>query len=155
MTQLTPYKVYSPNDLIKDSGYWDYLQYLQLNRINFQTTTIFDNRSEASNKLLNLISSVDTLEFLCKSKLKNSQEKREEFNKQKPVEFKKMLENTNLIRQYIEGDAYSQLQIKLKITKWLESLDPLLGSMKRIKRVNVVAGVGVGSETEDPSDITE
>ena len=70
MTEMTPYKTYSPNDLIKDSGYWDYLQYLQLNRINFLATTVWDERETAANKLQNLVIAIDQLEFICIYKLK-------------------------------------------------------------------------------------
>ena len=148
MSDYKPYKTYSPNDLIKDSGLWDYLQYKQLDRVAWLSSTIWDSRPDASNKLLNIISAIDTLEFLTSSKIEAKTERKLLYEKQKPLVFKNMLENPGPLRSYIEGDAYKQLQMKLQITKWLKALDPCLASMKRIKRVNVVAGEGIGNPDE-------
>lgn len=142
MADINPYKVYTPNDIVKDSGYWDYLQYIQLNRIGFLTTTIWDERKTAGNKLLNLISAIDTLEFYCMDRLKTEKNSKE-YASTKPMLFKKLQAgDVEALRNYIEGDAYKQLQLKIMINNWLKALNAGLGSMKSVKRVNLLVGEG-------------
>jgi hypothetical protein len=148
MNYTKPFKTYSPNDLVKDSGLWDYLQYKQLDRVAWLSSTIWDSRPDAANKILNIISAIDTLEFLVSNKINSQKERKELYEKQKPLMFKEMAKNPAPLRQYIEGDPYKQLQMKLLISQWLRALDPALASMKRIKRVNVVAGEGLANPDE-------
>lgn len=137
-----PIKTYAETDIIKDSGIWEYLQYLQLNRINFLSTTIFDTRQQASSKLLNMISAIDQLEFLCWDKLKYS----EEYLEKKPLVFKQMRLSMKELRGKVEGDSFTQLQLKLQMSDWLREINPALASMKRIKRVNFISGEGEEGE---------
>jgi len=143
-----PIKTYAETDIIKDSGIWEYLQYLQLNRINFLATTVWDERVSAANKLLNLISAIDQLEFLCIDRLKYSPH----FDEIKPALFKEIKNDTHLLERYIEGDAYKQLQLKLKLSEWLTAINPALSRMKKIKRTSFISGEGeLGDVGDDES----
>lgn len=144
--QYTPEKpitTYSEKDILKDSRIWDYLQYLQLNRINFISTEVFNEAHKASNQLLNLISATDQFEFLVWDKLKTNKD----YQNNKPAVFTDMQTNPNpqkwLIRKYIEGDNYMQMALKIKAGQWLKEMSPGLGSMKSSKRVDFVAGEGL------------
>lgn len=146
ISKITPEKpvaTYSEKDILKDSRIWDYLQYLQLNRINFISTEVFNESHKAGNQLLNLVSATDQFEFLVWDKLKNSKD----YQDRKPVVFKDMQINPNpqkwLIRRYIEGDNYMQMALKIMAGQWLKEMSPALGSMKTTKRVDFVAGEGM------------
>ena len=143
-----PIKTYAETDIIKDSGIWEYLQYLQLNRINFLATTIWDERISAANKLLNLISAIDQLEFLCIDKLNVN----EKYIDSKPTLFKEIVSDTHKLERYIEGNSYEQLKLKLMLSNWLKSINPALSRMKKIKRTSFISGEGeLGDISDDES----
>lgn len=122
-----PLKTYAETDILKDSDIWDYLIYLQLNRINFLSTTIFDTDKLARNVLLNLISSCDQLEFLCWEKINQNEDKKNEYLANKPKEFKNIELGNTQLDPYINGDPLKQLQLKMKISLWLKCFDKYLG----------------------------
>jgi len=140
-----PIKTYAETDIIKDSGIWEYLQYLQLNRINFLATTIWDERVSAANKLLNMVSAIDQLEFLCIDKLQYS----DKFISTKPIIFKNLVKDTLPLERLIEGDAYKQLQLKLMMSEWLKAINPALSRMKKIKRTSFISGEGEQGNLND------
>jgi hypothetical protein len=151
---IQPIRAYAPNEMIKDSDSWEFLQYLQLNRINFLTTKIFTDRNNIDTELLNLISSIDHLEFLCIDKLNlndnSNPEIKKKFLERKPAIFMDMDKriHPDLIK-LLNGDTTKKLQLKVLCTEWLKALNPALNSMKKIKRASFLMGAGVDTEPEE------
>lgn len=153
-----PVKAYAPTDVLKDSKLWDYLSFLQVNRVNFISTTTFDDDKQVKNKLLNQISAISRLEVMCWDDInpdkKNTQKVREYWLK-KPTIFKNMQNNTEQLRQYVLGDYFQQLKLQIMIDDWFKQINPFLGSMKRTKRTSFIAGEGayLGAEEINETDV--
>ena len=153
-----PVKAYAPTDVLKDSKLWDYLQFLQVNRVNFISTTTFDDDKMVKNKLLNQISAVSRIEVMCWDDInpeKKTSQKVKDYWVKKPLIFKNMQQNTEQLRQYVLGDYFQQLKLQIMIDDWLKQLNPFMGSMKRTKRTSFIAGEGayLGADENDEADL--
>lgn len=154
-----PVKAYAPTDVLKDSKLWDYLQFLQVNRVNFISTTTFDDDKMVRNKLLNQISAVSRIEVMCWDDInpeKKTSQKVQDYWIKKPLIFKNMQQNTEQLRQYVLGDYFQQLKLQIMIDDWMKQLNPFMGSMKRTKRTSFIAGEGAylgADETEADADL--
>jgi len=140
--QSKPIKTYAETDIMKDSDIWDYLKYLQLNRINWLSSTIWESDKQAKNQLLNEISAVNQMEFMCWDKIKLNPERHAKYLAQKPLIFKKILTDPKTLDQMITGDSMKQLQLQVQITDWLKLLDTYFSTMKRMKKTAFISGVG-------------
>lgn len=154
-----PVKAYAPTDVLKDSKLWDYLQFLQVNRVNFISTTTFDDDKAVRNKLLNQISAVSRIEVMCWDDInpeKKTSQKVQDYWLKKPKIFTNMTTNTEQLRQYVLGDYFQQLKLQIMIDDWMKQLNPFMGSMKRTKRTSFIAGEGAylgADETEADADL--
>ena len=153
-----PVKAYAPTDVLKDSKLWDYLNFLQMNRVNFISTMVFDDSKAVSGKLLNQISAVSRIEMMCWDDLnpeKKTSQKVKDYWVKKPLIFQKMKENVDTIRVYVYGDVFQQLKLQLMIDDWLKELNPFLNSMKKTKRTSFIAGEGayLGADENDDADL--
>ncbi len=140
--QSKPIKTYAETDILKDSDIWDYLKYLQLNRINWLSSTIWDNDKLAKNQLLNEISAINQMEFMCWEKIGLDDKKEKDYLSKKPLIFKKIINNTQELQTFVTGDPFKQLQLQMQITDWLKLLDKHFSTMKRMKKTAFISGVG-------------
>lgn len=149
-----PVKAYAPTDVLRDSKLWDYLCFLQVNRVNFISTTTFEDDKAVRNKLFNQISAVSRIEVMCWDDInpeKKTGQKVQDYWIKKPIIFRNMQQSTEQLRPYILGDYFQQLKLQIMIDDWLKQLNPFLGSMKRTKRTSFIAGEGAylgADETE-------
>lgn len=151
----SPVKAYAPQDIIKDSKLWDYLKFLQINRIDYISTIAFDDDKQIKNKLLNQISAISRLEMLCWDEInpkERTSEKVANYWKNKPTIFKDLTTNTEQLKRYILQDHFSQLKIQIMLDDWLKELNPFLNSMKRSKRTSFIAGEGAYLEPNEIED---
>lgn len=148
-----PIKTYAETDIMKDSDIWDYLKYLQLNRINWISSTIWDTDKAAKNQLLNEISAVNQMEFMCWDKIKLNPERLKKYIEKKPVIFKQILSNPKPLENAITGDSMKQMQLQIQVTDWLKLLDSYFSTMKRMKKTAFISGVGeAGAENKDSGE---
>jgi hypothetical protein len=150
-----PLRTFTQNDILKDSDIWDWAIYLQVNRINILSTTIWDDHKMAQNKLLNLISAVEQMEFLCWDKISMTKEGKELYFLEKPEIFKGLYKGNNPnLSSLLTGDPMKQLQLKSSITLWLKCFDHYLGTLKRLRRISYVAGRGeLGTGEKESGEI--
>lgn len=141
-SKVAPIKTFPETDVLRDSDIWEYLKYLQINRINFITTTVWDNERLAKNQLLNLIGAVNQLEFLCWDKIKINEDRTAKYLKNKPDIFEKMKTDTTKLDELIGSSPLTQMQLLLQITDWLKVLDEFLYGMKKMRKSTFVSGVG-------------
>lgn len=141
--QSKPVKTYAETDILKDSDIWDYLKYLQLNRINWLSSTIWDTDKDAKNQLLNMIGAVSQMEFMCWEKIKLSETRKQEYFAAKPNIFKSMKDSIPKdLELAVNGDQMKQLQLLFQLQRWLKQLDVYFTTMKRMKKTAFVSGEG-------------
>lgn len=150
-----PVKAYAPTDVLKDSKLWDYLTFLQVNRLNFISTIVFDEDKQVKNKLFNQISTLSRLETMVWDDInpqKKDSKKVLEYWQKKPKMFNGLTQSTDHLRQYILGDHFQQIKLQVMLDDWFKQLTPFMNSMKKTKRTSFIAGEGAYMGGDLPLD---
>lgn len=127
------------------------------NRLAYQATIMFDEPKNSANVIMNYISGLNHLEVFCWDKINIDENSYEKYLEGKPVIFRGILNGKTIqeINHMVNGHPMEQLRLKFMGDEWLKCFDHYLGSMKRLKRVSFLAGVGEMNSFKGEGEVNE